>query len=234
MSRNILKNLFETVMPFGIFLQRTFIVFDLLDKKKKFILDIGCGDGYISNFLTRCGKKVVAIDSDKTNLRRKFTFLIADAERLPFKNSTFDQILSMDVMEHIQNDELAAKEMGRILKKNGAIIITTPSKFWRFPFYSFMKPITPSERKLLKSFGHVRKGYDITRIKKLFKKFKIDKVEYFVNRPSALFFDLEYSKLFFIKNIILRILGPLLFLNFRLSKRKCGTFLGVRLIKIRN
>lgn len=83
----------------------------------------------------------------------------------------------------------------------------------------------------MKSFGHVRRGYDISEIDKLFKNFKIEKIQYYVNKFSAFFFDLEYSNLFILKNIILKVLGFFVYLNFKLSAKECGTHVGIRLVK---
>jgi len=136
------KKIINLFPMFGVYLQRYFTTLDLIDKEKIFILDIGCGEGGIIKFLTRCGKKVIAIDIKKS--RRDFPYIITDAEKLPFKDKTFDQILCLDTIEHIPNDVLAAKEITRTLKVNGSLIITVPSKFWRFPFHSFMKIIFSS------------------------------------------------------------------------------------------
>lgn len=226
----IFKNLSSIIPTYGVFIQRYLTALDLLDKKKSFILDVGCGDGGISNFLNNCGKHIISVDVEKR--KRKFTYVIASAERLPFKNSIFDQILLLDVLEHIPNEKSVVEEINRIIKINGNLIITTPSNFWKYPYYSFMKFITPSEDSLMKFFGHVRKGYSLLQIENIFKNFKIEEKKYYVNKISALFFDLEYSNLYIIKNIILRFLAIPLFLNFKLSTTKMGTFIGVRLVKV--
>jgi len=224
-----IKNISGIIPTYGVYIQRYLTALDLLNKKKSFILDIGCGDGGISNFLNRCGKRIIAIDLEKE--KRNFDYIIAKAEKLPFKKSIFDQILLLDVLEHISNEKLIIEEVNRVMKKNGNLIITTPSNFWKYPYYNFMKFITPSEKSLMNFFGHVRRGYSLLQIKKLFKEFRIEETRYYVNRISALFFDLEYSNLHIIKNIILRILALPLFINFKLSKKDFGTFLGIKLVK---
>ena len=215
---------------FGVFLQRYFTALRLLDKSKDPILDLGCGDGRLTNFLRRCGKKVIAIDKKKS--KRNFNYIIADAEKLPFKDTIFNQIILLDVLEHIPNEKSVVEEITRVINKNGNLIITIPTNFWKYPFYNFMKFITPSEESVMRFFGHVRRGYTLLQIEKLFKKFRIEQTRYYVNKISVLFFDLEYSNLFVIKNIILRLLALPLFLNFKLSTKNWGTFIGVRLIKI--
>jgi len=225
------REILDLIPMFGIYLQRHFITLELLNKQKDFILDVGCGDGFMSSFFKKCGKKIIAIDLVKT--KRNFPYVIARAENLPFKKNTFEQILCLDVLEHIKHDKLVVEEIERVLKVNGNLILTVPSKFWRFPYYSFMRFVSPSEKFLLKFFGHVKKGYDTNQIRKLFTKLKIEKVKYYCDKISALFYDLEYSNLFIIKNIILRILALPLYINFKLSKKDFGTNIGVRLVKTR-
>jgi ubiquinone/menaquinone biosynthesis C-methylase UbiE len=225
------KKISDIIPTYGVYIQRYLTALDLLNKKKSFILDIGCGDGGISYFLNRCGKHIIAIDLEKK--KRNFDYIIATAEKLPFKESIFDQILFLDVLEHIPKEKLVVEEINRVMKKNGNLIITTPSNFWRYPYYSFMKFIAPSEKSLMESFGHLRRGYSLLQIKKLFKNFKIEQTRYYVNKISALFFDLEYSNLHIIKNIILRVLAFPLFLNFKLPSKKWGTHIGIRLRKIK-
>lgn len=51
----------------------------------------------------------------------------ANAEELPFNNNTFDIVVLTEVLEHIEKDELALKEISRVLKHNGKLILTTPN-----------------------------------------------------------------------------------------------------------
>ena len=152
------RKITKMIPMMGIFLQRYFVALDLAKGYSGLILDLGCGEGTFSDTLVRCGKKVVAIDVDKTNLKRNFLYILARAEHLPFKNSSFNQIFCLDVLEHVRNDILAAKEMSRTLKKKGSLVLTTTSDKWRFPYFNLMKKLCPSERFLLKFFGHVRIG----------------------------------------------------------------------------
>ena len=51
----------------------------------------------------------------------------ADACKLPFKNNFFDGISILEVLEHIEADHLAVKELFRVLKSSGYIVASTPS-----------------------------------------------------------------------------------------------------------
>lgn len=103
------------------------------------ILDAGMGFGQYTYFLTRRypHSKILAIDvkDDQVKDCRKFfseckfnnvTFEIADLTRIDYKDR-FDFILCVDVMEHIAEDELVLKNFAAALKRNGKLLINTPS-----------------------------------------------------------------------------------------------------------
>ena len=113
-------------------------------------LDAGCGEGRHSmEFLTR-GADVFSLDMDMESLRKtrydianlkkqeqkqdRFFVLSGDALLLPFKNETFDRIICSEVMEHVDDDNLACEELARVLKKGGCIAITVPTYFSEFVY----------------------------------------------------------------------------------------------------
>jgi len=107
--------------------------FDIRNKK---ILEVGCGfGGVISSF---SGKTAVGLDVDKKLVAKakKFasstqtTFICADAERLPFKDETFDLVLLLDVVEHVTNPKMTISECFRVIRRGGFICINFP------PYYS--------------------------------------------------------------------------------------------------
>lgn len=95
------------------------------------ILDIGCGTGAMSRKLDRFG---VVISADFSPLalefgkRRELRRLCAsDAMRLPFQSRSFDVVVALDVLEHVQDDRAALSEFHRVLKPNGRVIATVPA-----------------------------------------------------------------------------------------------------------
>ena len=84
-----------------------------------------------------------------------------DVQALKFKNKTFDIIFINHVFEHVPNDDLAMKEISRILKNNGFVIITIPGNWKKFKTKIFNPPT---------SNGHYR-DYGIDVIEKLEKHF---------------------------------------------------------------
>ncbi|MBN2040010.1 MAG: methyltransferase domain-containing protein [Spirochaetes bacterium] len=120
--------------------------FDLLDVRPgQIALDAGCGEGRHSFEFVKRGAKVFSLDRDMNSLRKTRYMLSqmknkkmfhpeassqvhsGDALILPFNDNTFDRIICSEVMEHVNNDDLACRELTRVLKKNGRIAITVPT-----------------------------------------------------------------------------------------------------------
>lgn len=113
----------------------------LIPDKAKKILDIGCGDGYFVNKLSvffHNSAKIYGIDiSDKLIKAAKIkyphlNFTCADSDKLPFINNEFDLIFCTEVLEHLVNPEKSLSEAGRVLKKDGKMIIELDSGTFLF------------------------------------------------------------------------------------------------------
>lgn len=90
------------------------------------VLDVGCGLGQYSKYLTKKGVQVIAIDIDNPIKEKNgFIFCKASGDALPFKDKSFDTVLIFDVLEHIKNDEKALSELQRVAKR---IIGSVPNK----------------------------------------------------------------------------------------------------------
>lgn len=105
--------------------------YNLLKNPK--ILDIGCGAGKNLEELQNLGT-VYGLDSSKEALKycRKRglkNIKIGSAEKTNLKSNYFDIVTILDVLEHT-DDKRVFKEMGRIVKKKGIIIITVPAFPW--------------------------------------------------------------------------------------------------------
>jgi ubiquinone/menaquinone biosynthesis C-methylase UbiE len=96
------------------------------------VLDVGCGAGYYFNIFKK--KKLVfkGIDIDKSVLDLKENVICADVQNLPFKSLSFKTIVCIDVLEHVEKDKGALKEIHRVLKRRGKLIISVPNK--NYPF----------------------------------------------------------------------------------------------------
>ena len=71
--------------------------------------------------------------------------IVSDISSIPVKNSSFDNVLCTEVLEHIPEPEAAIKEISRVLKKKGKLILTAPfCSQTHFSPYFFMTGFSPN------------------------------------------------------------------------------------------
>jgi SAM-dependent methyltransferase len=99
-------------------------------------IDVGAAGGGNARVLRDLGWQVVAAEYSERGLSvaraRGFMSMRADARRLPVKDASVDAAVAMDVLEHIDDDALAATEIARVLRPGGTAFITVPAdpKLW--------------------------------------------------------------------------------------------------------
>jgi 2-polyprenyl-3-methyl-5-hydroxy-6-metoxy-1,4-benzoquinol methylase len=101
------------------------------------LLEVGCGSGKFSQRAFERNMKVTALDVgisllQKTLTRSPVTPLVGDSLNLPIKHDTFDIILSTEVIEHTTNPVQAIREMARLLKPGGILVLTCPNHLWQW------------------------------------------------------------------------------------------------------
>lgn len=136
--------------------------------KNKSILDLGCGSGYGSYLLKIAGANtVLGIDIDHETIsyakeqykRKGVTFREGDVTKNNLQPSSFDVVVSFEVIEHIKEHDTFIKSIKSCLVKNGVLCISTPNKKTyssnNNPFH--LMELDPSEFKSLlkKYFKHV-------------------------------------------------------------------------------
>lgn len=100
------------------------------------LLDVGCGDGYGTYFLSAFVKKAIGIDvSQETILKAQkkyqsnnLQYLWVGPDRWTFQDESFDAIAFFEVFEHVSNPENLLREANRVLKPRGRFLISTPNK----------------------------------------------------------------------------------------------------------
>ena len=100
-------------------------------------LELGGGAGHLSAHCSKLSNFVVTTDFSKTMVYRSYSSypnlmaLIGDAEcSIPFKDSSFDVVISTDVLEHLYDLPGHLSEVNRLLKNDGFYIIKTPNKLF--------------------------------------------------------------------------------------------------------
>jgi SAM-dependent methyltransferase len=96
------------------------------------VLDIACGTGYGARLLARHAR-VSGVDRDEeaveTALSRVTgTFLVAEMPPIPFPNDAFDFVVSFETVEHIPEDIDFVREIRRVLRPGGTLLMSTPNK----------------------------------------------------------------------------------------------------------
>lgn len=162
--------------------------------KNKIVLDIACGSGYGGYYLLNNGaKEVIGVDNSGDAVsyarykyhKKNLFFLKGDAENLAFPNNKFDVIVSMETIEHLRNPQKFIKEIKRVLKQGGLLIISTPNALVYPKGNTFhIKEFTPEKYKIMlkKYFKNLKMFFQgntiVTYIKKDNKKFNNKKYEY--------------------------------------------------------
>ncbi len=97
------------------------------------LLDIGCGqpcetmpDQSFLRFMDRPG----SVGLDIKRVEGPYEFHQGSIEAIPFPNESFDNVVAMEVLEHIHHWEKALSEIKRILKPGGVLVMSTPDTSW--------------------------------------------------------------------------------------------------------
>ena len=128
-----IKIITENLDPFRLKLTNKAVLEYFKEKKNLSVLDAGCGEGYLCRQLAKSGHKTQGIDfnpklieaalreENKKPLGVKYT--VGDIKKLPYKNSSFDAILSNHSINELDNPKKALFEFSRVLKRGGRLIM---------------------------------------------------------------------------------------------------------------
>jgi 2-polyprenyl-3-methyl-5-hydroxy-6-metoxy-1,4-benzoquinol methylase len=118
------------------------------------LLDAPAGEGALTERL-RETHDVVAVDIDEAYFKLSgVPFKKADLNQpLPFEDASFDYVVCVEGIEHLENPFMCAREFGRVLKPGGSLIISTPNimsiksrtRFFFYSYHDFFRFIDLSE-----------------------------------------------------------------------------------------
>lgn len=142
----------------AIILERDLLIEEINSQNDEIILDAGCGTGRYIGLLKKKCKKIIGLDFSPEMLdiaKKRYPdveFYNKDlTKRLPFKNNTFDKIVSSLVFPHFKKINGPLKELHRVLKPGGKLIITD------FPWHSTINWKSIKYKKKMKFFTDINK-----------------------------------------------------------------------------
>jgi len=140
-------------------------------------LDIGCGDCKGWDYLDlKKFKQIMGIDINKELIKKnkkkfkKAKFYEMDVtKKLKFKDNSFDNICCVELIEHLKKPEILIKELFKIIKPEGKLIITTPNKSVSIKkFFKIKNPYHVREFSIKEFKELVSKYFDLIKIKHVF------------------------------------------------------------------
>jgi ubiquinone/menaquinone biosynthesis C-methylase UbiE len=110
------------------------LLLDMLGPNQgEIILDVGCGTGVFTLDILSFGSRVIGLDISRPMVLRAchkakkypFSGIVGDMMSLPFADDSFDKVVSMTAIEFVKDAQRAVKELFRVTRRGGRIVVTT-------------------------------------------------------------------------------------------------------------
>ncbi len=196
--------------------QRLEPVFRLVEEGE--ILDVGCGVGGITKKISQKNIQVHGIDvleasieiAKEFNKTETNSFEIRDLMKNQFTPNSFDGIIFLETIEHVENPALFLKEFHRILRPNGFIILSTPNATsLKNILYAISYKNKNKQKKMIKEISHEPKNtgthlehifnWDFPTLVRLLDKCGFDVVEHEFARSGPIIIPIFGKKIQIIK-----------------------------------
>ena len=145
--------------------ERNWVLPQLMRQGEK-VLDLASGNSIVGSYwASEFGADVTAMDLSEralkdASIRGVKTILGSVEEKLPFKSNTFDTVFWGDNIEHVFAPADILKEIHRVLKKGGRVILSTPNQsYWRYRIHMFIRgelPKTEGDENMPWEWEHIR------------------------------------------------------------------------------
>lgn len=166
-------------------------------------LDIGCDAGvYSFEFLNRGVKEIISMDIESQALQAARENILrfdcpalpvqADAQNIPFRENSFDQVLCLMVLEHVTDPLLLLQEISRVLEPGGRLILSVPNERY------LTKSIIPYDfSEILRIIGHEHAGFYLEDLQTVFEQTQLEIKEhrYYYKFFSRLLTEIIYIAL---------------------------------------
>ena len=127
-------------------LENTFLHLNLDGKK---VLDLACGSGGLTRKLKKISPsatifamdfnvKAISYAKTKESGMDGLKYLVGDAENIPFKDNFFDAVIGLDMLDHIPDYKECLREINRVLKKDGEVVLTVENRNSLWPIVEFI------------------------------------------------------------------------------------------------
>ena len=105
------------------------------NSREKSCLEVGCGSGKVSEAIVATVKNLTVVDISQklardVGERLQVEWGEEDACNLNIADNSFDIVISSECIEHTPHPRQALREMVRVLKPKGTLIVTSPNKLW--------------------------------------------------------------------------------------------------------
>jgi 2-polyprenyl-3-methyl-5-hydroxy-6-metoxy-1,4-benzoquinol methylase len=197
----------------------------------KTALDIGCGDGFWSNYFAKSLKHITGIDPYEQDIKKakqyakpNTSYVTGASEELEFSNNYFDNIISVCVFEHLYNDEKAFSEMHRVLKPGGILAATVDSLH--------AENISQEFKQWHNKISYCNQLYTIESITEKLNKagFQQVKAFYIMGSKLAVWWEMLTERIGVFSYILVPIIYPIIYLTQRVPQAK-GYKLFVKAVK---
>lgn len=182
------------------------ILKDFKDKKIS-VLDAGAGDCFAKRFFVGVNHKYTAMDLVGDDLD-----VIGDVQNTPFKENTFDMVLSLEVLEYVPSPQKMFMEFFRVLRNGGVLLLSAPllSAGFHNDLHRFTYPA-------LKAMLEIA-GFKVKKISPMGGYFRmlgwqISKLSYFIKKPKNKMFWPFYYLIKIPVGLIFSIIIPLFFFH---------------------